>query len=179
MREMKTTRQIRHARMEDLPVILELIECGRQKMRESGNMDQWTNGDPATSLFENDIRLGNSYIMEEEGLPIATFAFVPGPDPTYLKIYEGKWLETESPYYVIHRLASKPHVHHILASALQFAFTQTNSLRIDTHRKNTPMRHALLKNGFSYCGIIFLENGAERLAYQKVLTQKIDDTEPV
>ena len=179
MREMKTTRLIRHARMEDLPVILELIECGRQKMRESGNMDQWTNGDPATSLFENDIRLGNSYIIEEEGQPIATFAFVPGPDPTYLKIYEGKWLETESPYYVIHRLASKPHMHHILASALQFAFTQTNSLRIDTHRKNTPMRHALLKNGFSSCGIIFLENGAERLAYQKVLTQKIDDTEPV
>ncbi|MBO7102465.1 MAG: N-acetyltransferase, partial [Bacteroidaceae bacterium] len=100
---MKTTRQIRHARMEDLPVILELIECGRQKMRESGNMDQWANGNPVTKIFENDIRLGNSYIMEEEGQPIATFAFVPGPDPTYLKIYEGKWLETESPYYVIHR----------------------------------------------------------------------------
>ena len=165
--------------MEDLPVILELIECGRQKMRESGNMDQWANGNPATSLFENDIRLGNSYIMEEEGQSIATFAFVPGPDPTYLKIYEGKWLETESPYYVIHRLASKPHVHHILASALEFAFTQTNNLRIDTHRKNTPMRNALSKNGFSYCGIIFLENGAERLAYQKVLKQKNDDTKNI
>jgi hypothetical protein len=41
------------------------------------------------------------------------------------------------------------------------------------------MRNDLLKNGFSYCGIIFLENGAERLAYQKVLTQKNDDTKNI
>ena len=31
------------------------------------------------------------------------------------------------------------------------------------------MRHILEKEGFKYCGIIYLEDGAERLAYQKIL----------
>jgi hypothetical protein len=30
------------------------------------------------------------------------------------------------------------------------------------------MRHALEKYGFCYCGIIYLQDGAERLAYQLV-----------
>jgi len=29
------------------------------------------------------------------------------------------------------------------------------------------MRNILHKNNFTYCGIIYLENGEERLAYQK------------
>ena len=36
------TRNFRRARVEDLPRILELIECGRQKMRAAGNNEQWT-----------------------------------------------------------------------------------------------------------------------------------------
>ena len=40
------------------------------------------------------------------------------------------------------------------------------NLRIDTHRDNSIMRHNILKYGFRYCGIIFLESGDERLAYQ-------------
>jgi hypothetical protein len=30
------------------------------------------------------------------------------------------------------------------------------------------MQHVLAKNGFTYCGLIYLKNGAERLAYQRV-----------
>ena len=40
-------RSFRKARIEDLPRILELIECGRQKMRAAGNNEQWTNGQPS------------------------------------------------------------------------------------------------------------------------------------
>ena len=31
------------------------------------------------------------------------------------------------------------------------------------------MQHLLDKNGFTYCGIIYLDDGTERLAYQKQL----------
>ena len=41
-------------------------------------------------------------------------------------------------------------------------------IRIDTHRDNIPMQKALSKAGFSYRGIIYLESGAERLAYERV-----------
>ena len=56
---------------------------------------------------------------------------------------------------------------------LSFCLTHSDNIRIDTHRDNVIMRHLLEKHGFKYCGIIYLENGDERLAYQKC--QEIGD----
>ena len=39
---------------------------------------------------------------------------------------------------------------------------------IDTHKDNAIMQHNIVKHGFSYCGIIHLASGDERLAYQKL-----------
>ena len=72
-------------------------------------------------------------------------------------------------YWVIHRLASAPDVHGVLRAVLDYCFARTTNIRVDTHRQNVIMRHALEHYGFSYCGIIFLLDGAERLAYQKCL----------
>jgi N-acetylmuramic acid 6-phosphate etherase len=160
------TRNFRRARVADLPRILELIECGRQKMRAAGNNEQWTNGQPSQEVIEEDIRLGESYVMTENGKVVVTFAFKPGPDVTYAKIYEGKWLDDVKPYYVVHRLASAPGVRGVLKDVLNFCFSHTDNIRIDTHRQNVVMRHALEKYGFRYCGIIYLLDGAERLAFQ-------------
>ena len=44
-------------------------------------------------------------------------------------------------------------------------------LRIDTHRGNVVMRKMLEKQGFSHCGTIYLENGDERVAYEKIITE--------
>ena len=38
---------------------------------------------------------------------------------------------------------------------------------LDTHRDNIPMQKVLARNDFTYCGIIYLENGDERLAFNK------------
>ena len=160
------TRSFRKARVEDLSRILELIECGRQKMRAAGNNEQWTNGQPSQEVIEEDIRLGESYVMTENGKVVVTFAFKPGPDVTYAKIYEGKWLDDVKPYYVVHRLASAPGIRGVLKDVLNFCFSHTDNIRIDTHRQNVVMRHALEKYGFRYCGIIYLLDGAERLAFQ-------------
>ena len=40
--------------------------------------------------------------------------------------------------------------------------------RIDTHRDNKIMQHNITKHSFTYCGIIYLLSGDERLAYQYV-----------
>ena len=44
-----------------------------------------------------------------------------------------------------------------------------NSLRIDTHKGNVVMRRMLEKHDFKYCGIIFLQSGEERVAYEKII----------
>ena len=36
------------------------------------------------------------------------------------------------------------------------------------YRDNVIMQHNIAKHGFSYCGIIYLASGDERLAYQKL-----------
>ena len=103
-----------------------------------------------------------------DGKPVATFALIEGHDPTYARIYDGEW-QNDNPHYVIHRVASMAGVHGIMRAVLNHAFTLTDTIRIDTHNDNVTMRTLLAKYGFSYCGIILLENGDPRLAFQKTL----------
>lgn len=161
-------RTIKKSVVADIPVIMQLLECGRQKMRANGNLEQWTDGNPKQSLIEADINNGNSYILEEDGKAVATFAFIEGPDITYNNIYEGKWKENTLPYHVIHRMASLHGTHGVFKDILKYCFERCNNIRIDTHRQNSIMRNALSKYGFEYCGIIYLLDGAERLAYQQI-----------
>lgn len=159
---------IRKSTINDLPSILKLIQDGRQKMISEGNITQWTNGHPSNEQIISDIRKGVSHIIIDESThqPIATFALIEGPDPTYAQIYDGQWLDS-LPYYVIHRVASAPGVHGIMRMVLEYAFSFTDTIRIDTHQDNRTMRALLQKYGFTYCGIILLENGDPRLAYQR------------
>ena len=91
---------------------------------------------------------------------------LPGVEPTYLKIFEGRWLN-DSPYATIHRIGSRLGAKGVLKAAVQAASVYKN-IRIDTHRDNAIMQHVLEKEGFKYCGIIYLLSGDERLAYQLI-----------
>ena len=138
-------------------------------MRKSGNIHQWSDSYPSSSVFKNDISKGNSYIIEEDDKAIGTFALIPSPEITYKTIYNGEWLDSHSPYFVIHRIASCQKSTGVFQSILDFSFDKINNIRIDTHRDNVIMHHLLIKNGFCYCGIIKLLNGEARDAYQKIL----------
>ena len=162
-------RVIRKSTLQDIPILMLLADEARGIMRKNGNMNQWINGYPTEEVFRRDIINGHSYLIEDEGEPTGTFAFIPSPEPTYSQIYQGKWIDEDNPYYVIHRIASKAEARGIMKDMLGYCFRQTRNIRIDTHRHNLIMRHLLQKNGFLYCGIIYLESGDERLAYQKVL----------
>ncbi len=161
--------QIREAISTDIAAIMPVIDSARNLMHASGNVSQWINGYPSEEVVAADIARHGGFVVEQDGQVVAYFAFLPSPEPTYADIYEGAWLNDE-PYFVIHRLASLPQVHGIFMSVIKWAFRHTQTLRIDTHRNNTIMRHNLIKNGFSYCGIIYLLNGDERLAYQKTIS---------
>lgn len=165
-------RKVRLSTFDDVPVLLQLADEARATMRQSGNMNQWGNGYPTADDFRRDIEQHCSYIIEEDGRAVATFAFIPSPEPTYARIYEGAWIDVERPYYVVHRIASLAESRGIMTTLFDFCSTVTDNLRIDTHRDNHIMQHLLLKHGFSYCGIIYLKNGDERLAYQRLTNEK-------
>lgn len=165
---MKPKLIIRQARLEELETLMELFEAGKRIMRKDGNMKQWTGGYPSAEFIATEIRNGNSYVcINEEKKIVGTFAFIKGIDPTYLKIYEGCWLEDTLPYGTIHRLASYEESHGVAEACIEWCYKQVANLRADTHRDNRILQHILTKHNFRYCGIIYLLNGDERLAYQK------------
>ncbi len=157
---------IRLATKGDLPIVMSILDEARETMRESGNTTQWKEGYPAQSVIENDIATQTGYVIEEDGMTVAYFAFKPSPDPTYHTIYEGRWIDADSPYHAIHRVACRRYVHGIFRQVIDYCFSISDNIRVDTHRNNTIMQHLLKKYGFVYCGIIHLLNGDERLAYQ-------------
>jgi hypothetical protein len=122
-------------------------------------------------MFKKDIEQGGSHVMlDEKGRIVGTFALLPSPEVTYNKIYNGRWLDDE-PYFVIHRIASTPESHGILDTLLDYCESQVDNIRIDTHEANIIMRKGLEKHGYQYCGIIYLLDGNERLAFQKKCCQ--------
>ncbi len=159
-------RIIRKANARDMSDILQIMDAARQIMRSSGNIHQWSDGYPSAAVIIADMEKEGGYVVQDDGQVVAYFAFLPAPEPTYNRIYQGQWMDDERPYHVIHRMASYPDVHGCFHDILTYCKTINPNIRIDTHRDNTIMQHNILKHGFTYCGIIYLANGDERLAYQ-------------
>ena len=151
----------------DLYRIGEIYENAKCFMRASGNKNQWNGDKPNAETAREDMERGVGYVAEDNGEVVAVFMFSLDADPTYKEIYDGAWLSDE-PYGVIHRIAVAEQGRGIIDYCINECFSIRPNLRIDTHRDNAPMRRALQKRGFEYCGIIHLENGDERLAYQKI-----------
>ena len=175
--------QIRPARREDLPVMEAIYEQAKEFMRETGNPNQWNGSYPEEGLLLCDMEHGNSYVVEENGQVIGTFAFIKGEDPTYRVIEDGMWMR-EEPYGTVHRLASATGAHGVAAACFAWCRMQCENgsgiagLRADTHADNRVMQHVLEKNGFVRCGIIHLENGDPRIAYQYVRPELKKQPEP-
>ncbi|MBR2747791.1 MAG: N-acetyltransferase [Bacteroidales bacterium] len=163
---------IRPATEADLPAVLPVFEAAKAIMRADGNHDQWgAPGFPGDALLLRDIARGGGFVIsseaegEVEKSIVAYFALLPSPEPTY-DVIDGAWL-TDGPYGVIHRIASYPEVHGIFSAVIDFAAARYPHLRIDTHRDNRIMQHLIDMAGFTYCGVIWLEDGTERLAYER------------
>ncbi|MCU0082784.1 GNAT family N-acetyltransferase [Streptococcus danieliae] len=155
--------KIRKAVWSDLDSIMEIYQQARQFMVVQGNPSQWGEDYPPRALIEADIEVGQSYVCVEGDRLVGVFALMPGPDPTYERI-EGAFRSQES-HGVIHRLASDGRTRGVARACFTACGELYSYLRIDTHRDNRAMRGALEKYGFVECGLIWVEDGSERLAF--------------
>lgn len=164
---------IRKTTVSDVLRAAQIYDSARKFMRESGNPTQWASGYPNADTVAQDIKDGTSYVLEDNGCVIAVFYFRVGVDKTYNKIYGGEWL-SDAPYAVIHRIAVSDEARGKGAASYIFSecYKKFPNIKIDTHKDNLPMQKALERAGFKYCGIIYLENGEERLAYEKVENER-------
>lgn len=173
----------RKSTFDDVDRILEIIEKAKIELRQLG-LDQWQNGYPNREVIENDVKNGISYVLEEisenqiSKKIVGTIVLSPKKEIPYSKI-EGKWI-TNDDYIVIHRLAVDSEIKNkgIATKILEFSEKECIknkmlSIKTDTHENNEPMKKFLEKNGFSYCGVIYLDKepdvGEKRIAYEKII----------
>lgn len=163
--------RIRHTTENDFSRVMEIYAHARRFMAEHGNPNQWgpTNW-PPEALIHEDIRQGKGYVcVDEADRVIGSFFYDFGPDiePTYRGIESGSWRE-DTPYGVVHRIASDGSQKGIGAFCINWAFAQSGHLRIDTHGDNVVMQGLLSKLGFEKRGIIYVvEDNYPRFAYEK------------
>ena len=158
---------IRNAEMQDLDEICRVYEAAKAYMRSYGNNVQWVGDDfPFRKKLENDIRLSQLYKVMNGDKICGVFAYIIGVDHTYLDI-EGKWL-SDKPYGTIHRLGSDGSCRGVAKTIFEWVYNNHDlDIRIDTHEVNLIMQHCLESFGFVYCGIIHIDDGTPRMAYQK------------
>jgi GNAT superfamily N-acetyltransferase len=174
--------QIRPTTQNDLDAVMSIIEEARRTIAALG-INQWQNGSPNRAMIEEDISLGQGRAVTLNGEIVGTFALIFDGEPTYDIIEEGAWslpdrTETgEWSYLAIHRVAVSVASRGTGVSTAIIRCAEDTaralgraSLRIDTHEGNVVMRRMLEKHGFSYRGVIHLDNGDPRVAYEMSVT---------
>lgn len=180
--------RIRRATEQELDRIMVILGDGRAALKRLG-IDQWQLGYPHESIVRDDLARRQSYILEdEEGALVATAVAAFGGEPAYDDIREGRWLTSthshDASYCTIHRVAVAEQARgrgygRLLLEGLEALARKegAESVRIDTHLGNEPMRHLLDSLGYTACGIILIdhagENTPERIAYEKVIASAL------
>ena len=166
--------EFRQAKISDLDQIVEIIELSKKYLKET-KVDQWQDGYPSKEDLRRDIESGNSYVLTNKDEIVATTVISLDGESTYNSIFNGEWITNEE-YIVMHRVAvhdkykGKGIFKELIKEAESLALNKgISSIKIDTHRDNISMQRAVVKNNFKRCGIIYLEDGSERIAFEKAL----------
>lgn len=176
--------QLRATNEDDLEAILSIVEDGRASLNALG-IDQWQNGYPTVEVLQEDINQHHGYIaLDDNGNALGIISAIFGGERQYDTIEGGSWLTDslshEPRYCAIHRVAvAKEASGRGVASFMMQAIEeiarqqQAESIRIDTHEGNTPMRTLITKCGYTECGIVYVTDRHEttraRVAYEKLL----------
>jgi GNAT superfamily N-acetyltransferase len=157
----------------DIGSIMDIIRQAQEYLKKQ-SIDQWQNNYPSPETIHEDIRKGYGYVLLEGDKIIGTVAVVFDGDKNY-DVIDGEWLGNGQ-YAAIHRIAVQAERKGSgLASVIleniekMCQIKGIHSIRVDTHEKNLSMQKFLNRNGFQTCGIIYLEDGAKRLAFEKTL----------
>lgn len=160
------------ADISELEGIMEIYSAAQAFMEKNGN-PQWPKGFPDRVDITGGILGGILYSVHSDGKLAAVFSAV-NYDGDYDEI-DGRWL-TDGNYLAVHRVAvaescrgSGAAKFIVGTAAEEIARSRgRESIRMDTHEKNAPMRSLLEKQGFTQCGTVRLYRDlSSRIAFEK------------
>lgn len=171
--------KIKLADMNHIEKIMTVYAEAREYMTKQGNPEQWGANYPSRELIEQDVRENKCYVVLIDNYVCAVFYFAIENDKAYDVIKQGNW-RNNRPYGVVHRIAVGANTHNrgIAGECIKYAVEQCKQagiydLRMDTHRDNIPMQQFLEKHDFRKCGIVYVEDGKERIGYHKIIIRNI------
>lgn len=166
----------REAKKEDIESILEVISHAKEYMKKN-NSTQWNENYPNKETIINDIENSIGYVLIVENL-IRGYMVVDFSDDEIYKNIKGKW-KTFGNYASIHRCAIHKELRGQGYGSELFKFAEKlalskniRSVRVDTAPENETMKHLFNKNGYEYCGTVFIDG--EKIAYEKLLTSNLE-----
>lgn len=166
----------REAKKEDIESILEVISHAKEYMKRN-NSTQWNENYPNKETIINDIENNIGYVLIVKNL-IRGYIVVDFSDDEVYKNIKGKW-KTFGNYASIHRCAIHKELRGQGYGSELFKFAEKlalskniRSVRVDTAPENEIMKHLFNKNGYEYCGIVFIDG--EKIAYEKLLTSNLE-----
>lgn len=166
----------REAKKEDIESILEVISHAKEYMKRN-NSTQWNENYPNKETIINDIEKNIGYVLIVENL-IRGYIVVDFSDDEIYKNIKGKW-KTFGNYASIHRCAIHKELRGQGYGSELFKFAEKlalskniRSVRVDTAPENETMKHLFNKNGYEYCGTVFIDG--EKIAYEKLLTSNLE-----
>lgn len=168
--------KLRKTRETDRTEVLKIYDQAKAYFKSQG-IDQWQDGYPDEECLTADMEDGISYVVEENGAVIATAVIMVGKDACYDVIEDGEWLSHAEEYGVIHRVAVAEDkkgnglgVWLLNRAEGMCRARGARYMRMDTHEDNLSMQRLLLKCGYQSCGIVYVEDGTKRIAFEKRVT---------
>lgn len=165
---------LRRTEEQDLDRVMEIIKQAQDYFKKS-NIDQWQDHYPTIQTIREDMANGDSYVLVNDETIMATTVISFEGEETYEHIDHGKWLSLGE-FAVIHRLAVDNTYKglgissEIIRNAERMCVERgIHSIKVDTHEQNLSMQRLLQKNDFSYCGVIYLQDGSPRVAFEKLI----------
>ena len=155
---------IRKATVNDIEPILKITKACAQFMIGNGIL-QWNETYPNKIAFENDIKRGELYIIENLNEVIGCLVISTLMDIEYQSV---KWLTPNTKNLYIHRLAVHPNyqgqgfARKLMYFAEEFAIKNNyTSIRLDTFSKNKRNQKFYELRGYEKLGAIFFPKQSE------------------
>lgn len=170
----KETIIFRKAKENEKEKVLKIYTDGAKALKED-KVNQWQDKYYPTMKDVDEHILKDLFVLEYKNEIVATASLVEGIDKDYENI-NGKW-NTNTNYISIHKFATKNEfkkqgfAKKLMSFIEIYAKKNSKNLRIDTHENNEKMKYFILSSGFSYCGVVFLQNELKRLAYDKKIVK--------
>jgi len=160
---------LRKTQLNDVVRVMEIINQAKTYFKNNG-IDQWQEGYPNEESIKEDIINGEAFVLEDKGKILGTCMVTIQGEPTY-DVIDGKWL-SDGDYVCVHRIAVDNQykgagLASVILDQAVAMYSNYHSVKMDTHQDNLSMQKFLTKYGFVYCGLITLQNGALRRAYEK------------